>query len=100
MGLTKTAAVELGEAKGIRINCICPTTVNTPMAHADGGVFMIEGEKLLVPSNRICEPEECAAMIHFLAAEDCGFVSGQSIMIDGGITSGMTERTFKKLLGE
>jgi 3alpha(or 20beta)-hydroxysteroid dehydrogenase len=79
VGLTKTAAVELGEAKGIRINCICPTTVNTPMAHADGGVFMIEGEKLLVPSNRICEPEECAAMIHFLAAEDCALSAGSQL---------------------
>lgn len=96
VGLTKTAAIELGERQ-IRINCVCPTTVNTPMAHQDGGEFMIEGEKLLVPLERICEPEDVAALIHFLSSNDCSFISGQAIMIDGGMACGMTEKAFAKL---
>lgn len=99
VGLTKTAAIELGE-KQIRINCVCPTTVNTPMAHQDGGEFMLEGEKLLVPLGRICEPEEVAALIHFLASNDCGFINGQAIMVDGGMACGMTEQAFAKLVQE
>jgi NAD(P)-dependent dehydrogenase (short-subunit alcohol dehydrogenase family) len=97
VGLTKTAAIELGERQ-IRINCVCPTTVNTPMAHQDGGEFMLEGEKLLVPLERICEPEDVAALIHFLSSNDCSFISGQAIMIDGGMACGMTEKAFAKLI--
>ena len=97
VGLTKSAAIELGE-KRIRVNCVCPSTVNTPMAHQDGGEFMLEGEKLLIPLGRICEPEEIAAVIHFLCSNDCAFINGQAIMIDGGMTCGMTEKAFSKLL--
>ena len=97
VGLTKSAAIELGP-RNIRVNCICPTTVNTPMAHVEGGEFMIEGEKLLVPLGRICEPEDAAALIHFLASNDCSFVNGQSIMLDGGMACGITEQAFEKLL--
>lgn len=97
VGLTKTAAIELGE-RNIRVNCVCPTTVNTPMAHEEGGEFMIEGEKLLVPLGRICEPDDVAALIHFLASNDCSFVNGQSILIDGGMTCGTTEKAFAKLI--
>ncbi len=97
VGLTKSAAIELGP-RNIRVNCICPTTVNTPMAMQEGGEFMIEGEKLLVPLGRICEPEDAAAQIHFLASNDCSFINGQAIMLDGGMACGMTEAAFQKLL--
>jgi NAD(P)-dependent dehydrogenase (short-subunit alcohol dehydrogenase family) len=97
VGLSKTAAVELG-AQGIRVNCVCPTTVNTPMAHEQGGDFMIAGERLLVPLGRICEAEEVAAAIHFLASEECGFVNGQALLLDGGMGCGMTEIGFSELI--
>jgi NAD(P)-dependent dehydrogenase (short-subunit alcohol dehydrogenase family) len=87
VGLTKSAAVELAE-RHIRVNCICPTTVNTPMAHEEGGEHMLAAEKVLVPLDRICEPEEVAALIHFLASGDCNFVNGQAIAIDGGMSAG------------
>lgn len=95
-GLSKTAALELSE-KRIRVNCVCPTTVNTPMAHEEGGEFMIEAECTANPMQRICEPEEVAALIHFLAADDCGFVNAQSILIDGGASAGTSEKAFEKL---
>ncbi|MEH6549393.1 MAG: SDR family oxidoreductase [Pseudomonadales bacterium] len=97
VGLTKSAALELG-SRNIRVNCVCPTTVNTPMAHADGGEFMIEGEKLTVPLGRICEAEDVAALIHFLASNDCGFVNGAAIAVDGGMSAGITEAAFSKLM--
>jgi len=96
VGLTKSAALELG-ARGIRVNCVCPTTVNTPMAHEAGGEHLVAAEKLLVPLGRICEPGEVAALIHFLVSDDCGFVNGQAVAIDGGMTAGGSEQMYKKL---
>ena len=97
VGLTRSAALELGE-RNIRVNCVCPTTVDTPMAMQEGGENMIEGEKLLVPLGRICRPEEISALIHFLACDDCGFVNGQAIMVDGGMSCGTNARLFEKLV--
>lgn len=97
VGLTKSAALELA-GKHIRVNCVCPTTVNTPMAHEEGGEHMLNAEKLLVPLGRICEPEEVAALIHFLASTDCEFVNGQAIAIDGGMSAGGGERLYEKLI--
>ncbi len=97
VGLTRSAALELGE-RNIRVNCVCPTTVDTPMAMQEGGEHLIEGEKLLVPLGRICRPDEVAALIHFLASDDCGFINGQAILLDGGMTCGTNARMFEKLI--
>ena len=97
IGLSKTAALELTDKK-IRVNCVCPTTVNTPMAHTEGGEHLLEGERVANPLGRICEPEEIAALIHFLAAPDCDFINGQAILIDGGASAGTTQRAFEKLM--
>jgi 3alpha(or 20beta)-hydroxysteroid dehydrogenase len=96
VGLTKTAALELADQK-IRVNCICPTTVDTPMAHEGEGDYLLEAEKTLVPLGRICKPGEIAALIHFLASRDCDFINGQAIMIDGGMSAGVSENAFAKL---
>lgn len=96
IGITKTAALELGDRK-IRVNCVCPTTVNTPMAHEEGGEVMLNYEKLLVPLSRICEPEEVAATIHFLASDDCNFINGQAISLCGGSSVGINDRVREKL---
>ena len=96
VGITQSAALELAD-RGIRVNCVCPSTVNTPMAQADGGEELINFEKNWNPLGRIGEPEEIAALIHFLAAEDCGFINGQAINICGGATAGLHQRTIDAL---
>ena len=88
--------MELGD-RNIRVNCVCPTSVNTPMAYEEGGETMLRYEKLMVPIGRICEPEEVAAAIHFLASEDCGFINGQAIELCGGSSAGTNERAMQKL---
>jgi len=97
VGLTKSAALELAE-RHIRVNCICPTTVNTPMAHEEGGEHMLAAEKIMVPLGRICEPDEVAALFHFLASNDCNFVNGQAIAIDGGMSAGGSEKLYEALI--
>ena len=99
IGITRTAAVELGE-KGIRCNAICPTSVNTPMANTPEGQPQLRMERKAVPLGRIAEPEEIASMIHFLASTDCNFISGQAIAVDGGFTAGMSITAYNTLAAE
>jgi NAD(P)-dependent dehydrogenase (short-subunit alcohol dehydrogenase family) len=61
---------------------------------------MLAAEELLVPLGRICEPEEAAALIHFLASVDCNFISGQAIALDGGMSAGGSERMYDKLISD
>ena len=99
IGITRTAAVELGE-KGIRCNAICPTSVNTPMANTPEGQPQLRMERKAVPLGHIAEPEEIAAMIHFLASTDCNFINGQAIAVDGGFTAGMSINAYNTLAAE
>ena len=99
IGITRTAAVELGE-KGIRCNAICPTSVNTPMANTPEGQPQLRLERKAVPLGRIAEPEEIASMIHFLASTDCNFITGQAIAVDGGFTAGMSITAYNTLAAE
>ena len=99
IGITRTAAVELGE-KGIRCNAICPTSVNTPMANTPEGQPQLRMERKAVPLGRIAEPEEIAAIIHFLASTDCNFINGQAIAVDGGFTAGMSITAYNTLAAE
>ena len=98
IGITRTAALELG-ARGIRVNAISPTSVNTPMANTPEGQPQLNMERKAVPLGRIAEPEEVAAMIHFLAATDCNFISGQAIACDGGFSAGMSPVAYETLAG-
>ena len=99
IGITRTAAIELGE-KGIRCNAICPTSVNTPMANTPEGQPQLRMERKAVPLGRIAEPEEIAATIHFLASTDCNFINGQAIAVDGGFTAGMSITAYNTLAAE
>jgi NAD(P)-dependent dehydrogenase (short-subunit alcohol dehydrogenase family) len=90
VGLTKVAAVELGP-RGIRVNAICPTTVDTPMLDSFPAAQQ-EAAVLSLTSTlgRIVDAEHVAALVHFLVADDCPVISGQAVMIDCGITSGVS----------
>ncbi|MCL9773328.1 SDR family NAD(P)-dependent oxidoreductase [Vibrio methylphosphonaticus] len=96
LGITKTAALELG-SKQIRVNAVCPTSVDTPRAHAAGGEPQLRMEQRAVPLGRIGQPEEVAAVIHFLASQDSSFVNGQAVGVDGGFSAGMSIEAYNQL---
>ncbi len=97
IGLTKTAAIELGP-QGIRVNCICPGTIDTPMNQRGGADAELEAVKIAAPLGRIGKPEEVAALMHFLAADDCRYVTGEAITIDGGWLAGPSIALFERML--
>lgn len=91
IAMTKAAAIGYGP-QGIRVNCICPGDVNTPMV-ADFFRKAPDPEafRAQVCSHyalrRIAEPREVAQVAAFLASDESSFVTGSAIVVDGGLTS-------------
>jgi NAD(P)-dependent dehydrogenase (short-subunit alcohol dehydrogenase family) len=87
IGLTKALAVELAR-KGITVNTIPPTVVDTPMArHAEatGDFPGIDVIGPMVPVGRAGTPDDIAAACAFLCSEDAGYITGQLIGVNGGM---------------
>ncbi|GLZ06180.1 oxidoreductase [Actinomadura sp. NBRC 104412] len=92
IGLTKATAVE-GAPFGVRVNCVCPSGVETPMMldaeRAAGGDAARAREAFLAskPLGRYARPEEIAALIAFLLSPEAGYITGAPYLIDGGQTA-------------
>lgn len=85
--LTKAMAYDLASF-GIRVNAFAPTATNTPMTvglRSNQEATAAFAAKL--NPGRLAEPEEMAAAALFLASDDASFVSGTTLMVDGGLTS-------------
>lgn len=81
--LTKTAAMEL--APSIRVNCVSPGVVDTPLTTALTGSPALMGALLgAIPAGRVARAEEVADVIAFLASDAAGFITGQDVVVDGG----------------
>jgi NAD(P)-dependent dehydrogenase (short-subunit alcohol dehydrogenase family) len=86
--LTRTAALE-AISHGIRINCLCPGPVDTPMSlrpgeDRDGRDARIAATN---PSRRVARPEEIADMALWLASGAADYIVGQDILVDGGASA-------------
>lgn len=91
VGLTRSAAAEFA-GKGVRINCVCPSYARTPMAEAllasPWGREKTEADLTRgVPMRRLAEVDEVVEAILFAADPRNGFMTGQALAIDGGITA-------------
>ncbi len=96
VGLTRSAAAEYAR-RGVRVNAICPAFTRTAMVEGgmieqmeETGTDRAAAEAHVVrgvPMRRLGEPPEVAQAILFAAAEENGFMTGQAIAVDGGITA-------------
>ncbi len=94
IGLTKSIAVDFIQ-RGIRCNAICPGTVESPSLATRITVQAEKEQKSAEeiraafitrqPMGRLGRPEEIAALAAYLASEEAGFVTGQAVIIDGGL---------------
>jgi 2-keto-3-deoxy-L-fuconate dehydrogenase len=88
IGMTKAMAADY-LTKGIRVNAICPGTVDTPSLHdrmRATGDYETAHKAFIArqPMGRLGVPEEIAALVVFLASDESAFITGQAINIDGG----------------
>jgi NAD(P)-dependent dehydrogenase (short-subunit alcohol dehydrogenase family) len=84
--LTRLAAVQYGR-QGVRVNCICPGGVDTPMTA--GTWDLPEAQERIrrhVPLQRVAQPEEIASVAAFLLSDAASHLTGQTIAVDGGST--------------
>ncbi|MFX0081503.1 MAG: glucose 1-dehydrogenase [Candidatus Hodarchaeota archaeon] len=94
---TRSVAKELGEY-GIRVNCICPGVIATPIFGKAFGLPQDQAERMAEmikamptenqPINRRGIPEDIAKAALWLASEDSGFVTGHALIVDGGLLGG------------
>jgi NAD(P)-dependent dehydrogenase (short-subunit alcohol dehydrogenase family) len=84
--IAKTMALEL--APRIRVNCICPGYILTPMQAAEYTNEQIRSCAEGLPLQRLGKPEEVAELALFLASDKAAFATGQSYVLDGGETAG------------
>jgi NAD(P)-dependent dehydrogenase (short-subunit alcohol dehydrogenase family) len=85
--LSQLLAVELGE-HGIRSNVVSPAMVRTPLTE---GIYMdpavLARRESIVPAHRISGPKDIAEVVTFLASPRSGYVNGQDILVDGGLST-------------
>ena len=86
---TKLLAVEWGK-DGIRVVCVSPSLTRTPMAAEwvkSVEAKLEKGNYRLNPMDRVCEPEEVAAMVLFLSSPAASFINGYNYVVDGGMSA-------------
>jgi NAD(P)-dependent dehydrogenase (short-subunit alcohol dehydrogenase family) len=92
VAMTRTLALDHA-GDGIRVNCICPGSVQTPMLQYGAEYFEADGDPAatmegwghLHPINRLIQPAEVASLIAFLASDDASAITGAPYLVDGGL---------------
>jgi len=90
VGFTKALAVEVA-SQGVRVNCICPAGVDTPLMWEwantlEDPTAAVRHVDSLHPIGRMATPQEIGRAALFLASDDASFVTGHALVVDGGAT--------------
>jgi NAD(P)-dependent dehydrogenase (short-subunit alcohol dehydrogenase family) len=84
IALVKSGAVELGPS-GVRVNAVAPGVVWTPRVSAFLGEEGRQRNAENAPLRRVAQPADIAAALLYLASDLAGYVSGQTLVVDGGV---------------
>lgn len=81
--LTRTAAIEFGPG-GVLVNAVCPGYIETDMTYVNNNAAEIDAIKKSIPLRRLAKPAEIAKTVQFLCSENNTYITGQTIIVDGG----------------
>lgn len=82
VSLTKSLAIEWGPC-GVRVNCVAPGLIDTPMTAGLADEYR-DAYAARTPLGRVGRPEDVGKVIRFLLSDDAGYVTGQTIVVNGG----------------
>jgi meso-butanediol dehydrogenase / (S,S)-butanediol dehydrogenase / diacetyl reductase len=86
VNLTRVAAIEYA-GRGIRVNCVCPGAIDTPLLQPSLSIpGFAEETTRMIPMRRLGRPEEIAGVVMFLASDLASYVTGAAVVADGGLT--------------
>jgi 2-hydroxycyclohexanecarboxyl-CoA dehydrogenase len=90
IAFSKSVAREVART-GVTVNCVAPGPTRTPMlegmaAEDERGAKLVDALTRAVPMRRLGEPEDVAGAVAFLASEEAGFITGQTLSVSGGLT--------------
>jgi 2-hydroxycyclohexanecarboxyl-CoA dehydrogenase len=88
IAFTKTIAREVARHR-INVNCVCPGPSDTPLFQREfvtGSPKLAEGLRRVIPWGRLGLPADVAPAVAFLASDDAGFITGQTLSVSGGLT--------------
>ena len=95
LSMTEMSALELGK-RGIRVNAVCPAYIATAMGSGEEGVKLA---KAFTAFGRVGMVEDLVGVYHFLAADESSYMTGQTLMIDGGWSCGPTAQLLQQIIG-
>lgn len=85
LGLSRTLSLEVAK-DNVLVNCVAPGLIDTEMSHKNLGERGIAAMIKKIPLGRMAKPEEIARVVRFLVSEENTYITGQTIIVDGGYT--------------
>ena len=90
-GLTRTASLELGTTRGLRVNAVMPGLIDTPLMASASPAFS-EAALLEIPLGRVGQVTDIAPTIVFLVSDESAYYNGAELVIDGGLSAHVSHK--------